>query len=145
GTIERPMPLFAAAPPIWTPLALRDVTLPNRIVLMQPATDAANDGMPGEGHADQLARRAQGGAGLVVTAPVAVSAEGRITPGCAGMYAPEHALAWAQIVEAIHKNTPAKIALQLSHAGRRGATRPRTRGIDRPLRVGAWPLLAPSA
>jgi anthraniloyl-CoA monooxygenase len=145
GTTERPAPLFAAAPPIWTPLALRGVTLPNRIVLMQPATDAANDGMPGEGHADQLARRARGGAGLVVTAPVAVSAEGRITPGCAGMYGPEHALAWAQIVEAIHKNTPTKIALQLSHAGRRGATQPRARGIDRPLRVGAWPLLAPSA
>jgi anthraniloyl-CoA monooxygenase len=61
------------------------------------------------------------------------------------MYFTEHAQAWAGIVEQIHSQSSARVALQLSHAGRRGATRPRGRGTDIPLREGAWPLLAPSA
>jgi anthraniloyl-CoA monooxygenase len=61
------------------------------------------------------------------------------------MYQPEHADAWARVVDAIHRSSQAKVALHLSHAGRRGATRPRSRGLDLPLHEGAWPLLAPSA
>jgi anthraniloyl-CoA monooxygenase len=92
-----------------------------------------------------LIAQARGGAGLVLTEPVAVSAEGRITPGDAGLYAPEHAEAWARIVAAVHERSPAKIALHLNHAGRRGSTRPRSAGMDRPLRTGNWPLLSASA
>jgi anthraniloyl-CoA monooxygenase len=134
-----------APPPIWAPLALRGVTLPNRIVLTPPPADSAADGLPDQRAADQLIQRAQAGAGLVVSGPVAVSAAGRITPGCVGMYRAEHADAWARVVEAIRARSDAKIAVQLSHAGRRGATRPRSRGLDLPLRAGAWPLLAPTA
>jgi anthraniloyl-CoA monooxygenase len=134
-----------APPAMWTPLALRGLRLPNRVVLAPPLDDGAADGLLGEQQAAQLIRRARSGAGLVMTAPAAVSAVGRITPGCAGMYRPEHAAAWARLVEQIRQTSAAKIALQLGHAGRRGATRPRARGLDLPLREGAWPLLAPSA
>jgi anthraniloyl-CoA monooxygenase len=75
---------------------------------------------------------------------LSVSAEGRITPCCAGLYRPEHAAALARLAELVHQRSAAKIAVQLGHAGRRGATRPRSEGLDRPLPSGAWPLLAPS-
>ncbi|MGH2542843.1 MAG: FAD-dependent monooxygenase [Ardenticatenaceae bacterium] len=137
-------PLFAP-PPMFASLALRGVTLPNRVVLSAPASYSAEDGMPGECYGAQLERLTRGGAGLVVTEPVAVSPEGRITSGDVGIYRPEHVEVWARIVSQAHAVGDTSVALTLSHAGRRGSTRPRTRGIDRPLRSGNWPLLAPSA
>jgi anthraniloyl-CoA monooxygenase len=134
-----------APPATFVPLTLRATTLPNRVVVAPTAPYTAEDGMPGAEHAARLVQPALGGAGLVLTEPVAVSAEGRITPGCAGMYRTEHVSAWARIVEAIHRQSPAKIALQLAHAGRRGATQPRRRGLDVPLRTGGWPLISASA
>ena len=134
-----------APPAMWTPLALRRLILPNRVVLAPPLDNGAADGLLGENQASQLIRRALAGAGLVVTAPAAASAEGRITVGCAGMYRPEHTAVWAAVVEQIHRISQAKIALHLVHAGRRGATQSRARGLDLPLREGAWPVLAPSA
>jgi anthraniloyl-CoA monooxygenase len=145
NTGARAAPLVVAAPAMFTPLELRSALLPNRVAMAAPACYAASDGMPGAPHAAGLTRCALGGAGLVLTGPVAVAAEGRITPGCAGMYRPEHGTAWQQIVAQIHDQSPARVGVVLSHAGRRGATRPRTHGLDLPLREGAWPLLAPSA
>jgi anthraniloyl-CoA monooxygenase len=133
-----------APPAMWTPLALRGVMLPNRVVMAPPPADRAEDGLPDARQAEQLASMALGGAGLLLAGPAAVSPEGRITPGCAGLYRPDQAEAWARIVARIQRDSPARVALQLSHAGRRGATRPRSRGIDRPLGADAWPLLAPS-
>ncbi|HJZ49052.1 MAG TPA: FAD-dependent monooxygenase [Roseiflexaceae bacterium] len=135
---------FLAPPPMWAPLALRGAVLKNRIALSARPAYSASDGVPGDELAASLLECARGGAGLVVTEPVAVAPEGRITPGCAGMYCPDHASAWARVVAAIHDQSAARVALQLSHAGRRGATRPRTRGTDIPLREGAWPLIAAS-
>jgi anthraniloyl-CoA monooxygenase len=80
-----------------------------------------------------------------MTEPIAVCAQGRITPGCTGMYDEQHLAAWKKIVGSIHTNTSAKVALQLSHAGRRGSTRPRSEGLDRPLLTGNWPLLSASS
>jgi anthraniloyl-CoA monooxygenase len=134
-----------APPAMWTPLALRGTVLPSRVVLAARPLYTAEQGLITEQFADQLVRFARGGAGLVLTESVAVAAEGRITPGCAGIYCAEHAEAWARMVERIHRQSPAKVALTLSHAGRRGATRPRTYGVDIPLREEAWPLIAPSA
>jgi anthraniloyl-CoA monooxygenase len=108
-------------------------------------TYSASDGLPSATLAAQLNRQALGGAGLIMTEPVAISAEARITPGDAGMYRPEHVAAWRQITDFIHANSPAKVAIQLNHAGRRGSTRPRQEGLDRPLRAGNWPLLSASA
>src|SRR5258708_25412673 len=88
--------------------------------------------------------RAQAGAGLVMTEFTAASAEGRITPADAGMYTAEQGEAWATIVEPLHATSSAKIGIRLSHAGRRGSTRPRSEGLDRPLRQCNWPLLSAS-
>jgi anthraniloyl-CoA monooxygenase len=72
------------------------------------------------------------------------SAEGRVTSASAGLWSDDHEQAWALVVEAVHV-AGARLALRLCHAGRRGATRPRDRGLDRPLpRSGRWPLVAAS-
>jgi len=73
-----------------------------------------------------------------------VSREGRISPGCAGMYLPAHIDGWRRIVEFVHRETEAKIGIQLSHAGRKGSTCVLWEGEDEPLPDGNWPLIAPS-
>ncbi|MFQ5596039.1 MAG: FAD-dependent monooxygenase, partial [Anaerolineae bacterium] len=103
-----------APPPMLTALRLREMTLPNRVALAAAPMYAATDGAPGEAHTDQLSRLALAGAALILTEPTAVSPEGRITPGCAGMYCPEHVEAWAQIVEAVHADSSARVAIQLN-------------------------------
>ena len=133
-----------APPPMFTPFRLRGVTLQNRAAMSVISSGLAKNGIPSGQHSRELIRRAQGGAGLVLTEIAAVSSEARITPGCAGMFTESHRDAWAKIVKTIHSNSSAKIGIQLGHAGRRGATRPRWEGVDRPLRAGAWPLISAS-
>lgn len=134
-----------APPPLFNPYKVRELILSNRIVLSSTPAYTANDGLPNAVLAAQLNRLALGGPGLVITEPIAVSSEARITPGDAGLYRPEHLAAWREITDFIHANSATKVALQLNHAGRRGSTRSRQEGLDRPLRVGNWPLLAASA
>jgi hypothetical protein len=74
-----------------------------------------------------------------------VSREGRITPGCAGMYLPEHVPAWRRIVEFVHRHSRARFGVQLGHAGRKGSTKLMWEGVDEPLPAGNWPLLSASA
>jgi anthraniloyl-CoA monooxygenase len=143
---ELSSPLALVSPPaVFTPLRLRDMTLANRAVFAPVSAYDATDGLPTERHAAAILAHASGGAGFVITEPVAVTADGRITPGDVGLYESKHADAWARIVAAVHAETPAKITLHLSHAGRRGSTRSRAEGLDRPLRDGNWPLIAASA
>jgi anthraniloyl-CoA monooxygenase len=130
-------------PPVLTPLAAGPVTLPNRVVLRAALPDTSRDGMPGAEHVTAVEQAAQSGAGLVVTDPVAISEHARITPGSVGCWDDRHVEAWADIAARVH-DAGALLALRLSHAGRRGSTRPRDRGIDRPLRTGGWTTLAPS-
>jgi anthraniloyl-CoA monooxygenase len=73
-----------------------------------------------------------------------VSAEARISPGCAGMYQPGHVKAWRRIIDFVHTETNSKIGIQLGHAGRKGATKLAWLGMDEPLEEGEWPILAPS-
>ena len=131
-------------PPMFTPFHLRDLTVPNRVVVSPMAVYSAEEGRVGDFHLVHLGARAHGGAGLIFTEMTAPSADGRITPTCAGMYTPAHRDAWARIVDYVHRLTPAKIALQLGHAGPKGATCTPSGGVDEPLPEGAWPLLAPS-
>jgi anthraniloyl-CoA monooxygenase len=133
-----------ASPPALTPFRLRALTLPNRVIMKHRSACAAEEGTPTETYSKQLQRLAERGAALVMTDPVAISAYGRITPADAGIYESNHQAIWAQAIEQIHTQTSAKIALQLGHAGRRGAARPRDAGLDRPLHEGAWPLLSAS-
>ena len=130
--------------PALTELVLGAVTLPNRVVLVTAVPDVAVDGMPGAEHVTALQAAAQAGAGLVVTDPVAVSPHGRVTPGSVGCWDERHGAAWADIAARVH-DAGALIALRLSHSGPRGSTRPRRRGIDRPLRAGGWTTVAASA
>ncbi|MFQ5678054.1 MAG: bifunctional salicylyl-CoA 5-hydroxylase/oxidoreductase [Gemmatimonadota bacterium] len=131
-------------PPLFTPFKLRDLVLANRVVVSPMCQYLAEDGLPNEWHFVHLASRAIGGAGLVCTEMTDVSREGRISPGCAGMYRPEHVEAWRRIVGFVHENSYAKIGLQLGHAGRKGSTRLAWEGIDEPLEVGGWPIIAAS-
>ena len=141
----RGVPANEAAPPMFAPYRLRDMALENRIVLSPMATYSAEEGTPGDFHLVHYGARAQGGAGLIYTEMTCVSEEGRITPGCAGLYAPEHLAAWKRIVDFVHGNSRAKICLQLGHSGPKGSTRVGWEGYDVPLESGNWPLMAASA
>jgi anthraniloyl-CoA monooxygenase len=134
-----------AIPPMFTPFTLRDLVLSNRVVVSPMSMYSAVDGVPSDFHLVHYGARAQGGAALVVTEMTDVSANGRITPGCAGLYTDEHQAAWKRIVDFVHRETPAKICLQLGHAGPKGSTKVPWEGDDEPLDFGNWPLLAPSA
>ena len=134
----------APPPPMFTPLRLRDLVLANRVVVSPMCQYSADDGTIGDWHLVHLGSRAIGGAGLVMGEMTDVSREGRITPGCAGMYKPEHARAWKRVVDFVHAHSHARIGLQLAHAGRKGSTRLAWEGIDEPLPDGNWPLIAAS-
>ncbi len=139
GLLEKPIP------PMFTPFTLRGVTLKNRVVVSPMAMYSAQDGLAGDFHLVHLGARALGGAGLIFTEMTCPSADARITPGCAGMYAPEHANAWRRITDFAHQNSSAKIALQLGHAGPKGSTQLGWEDGDEPLATGNWPLIAPSS
>lgn len=133
-------------PPMFTPFTLRGLTLRNRVVVSPMDMYSARDGVPGDFHLVHLGSRALGGAGLVMTEMVCVSAEGRITPGCAGLYTPEQAVAWKRITDFVHTSAPgAAIGVQLGHSGRKGSTKVMWEGMDEPLTEGNWPLVAASA
>src|SRR4051794_7646820 len=135
---------FDGRPPMFTPFRLRDLELANRIVVSPMDMYCSVDGTPGDFHLVHLGARGLGGAGLVMTEMICVSPEGRITPGCGGLYRDEHTAAWKRIVEFVHAHGGAKIGCQLGHSGRKGSTKVMWEGEDVPLDDGNWPLLAPS-
>lgn len=135
----------AAAPPMFAPIQLRSTTLPNRVVVSPMDMYSSVDGLIGDLHLVHLGSKALGGAGLVMTEMVCVSPEGRITPGCAGLYRAEHQQAFSRLVQFIHRDTQAKAGLQLGHSGRKGSTKLMWEGMDEPLDSDNWELLAPSA
>jgi anthraniloyl-CoA monooxygenase len=132
------------APPMFAPFRLREMALANRVVVSPMAMYSAEDGTPDDFHLVHYGARAQGGAGLLYTEMTCVSPEGRITPGCTGMYAPEHVAAWQRIVDFVHARSAARFCLQLGHSGPKGSTRVGWEGYDVPLDTGNWPLLAAS-
>ncbi|RMH40272.1 MAG: bifunctional salicylyl-CoA 5-hydroxylase/oxidoreductase [Deltaproteobacteria bacterium] len=139
-----PVPTDPPPPPMFTPFKLRDVTVANRVVVSPMCQYSAVDGTVGDWHLVHLGSRAVGGAGLVLTEMTAVSADARISPGCAGLYAPEHVAAWRRIVDFVHTHSPAKIGIQLGHAGRKGSTKRLWEGANEPLDAGNWPLVSAS-
>ena len=140
------MPAGAAGiPPMLTPFRLRGTVLKNRIVVSPMAQYSAEGGTVGDFHMVHLGSRALGGAGMVFAEMTCVSADARITPGCPGLYAPEHTAAWKRIVDFFHNSTDAKIAIQIGHAGAKGSTRRAWDGTDLPLDEGNWPLVSASS
>ena len=145
ATPATPATSAAAMPPMFTPFRARSVVLKNRIVVSPMAQYSAVDGLVGDYHLVHLGSRALGGAGMVFAEMTCVSADARITPGCPGLYAPEHTQGWRRVVDFFHRDTDAKIAIQLGHAGAKGSTRCGWDGIDLPLEDGNWPLVSASA
>ncbi len=143
GLAQTPPP-GRAAPPMFTPFRLRGMRLANRVVLSPMCQYAAAEGTPNDWHLVHYGARALGGAGLVYTEMTCVSPEARITPGCAGLYTAEHARWWTRIVEFAHRNSRAKVCLQLGHAGRKGSTQLMWEDMDHPLAGENWPLVAAS-
>ncbi|WP_343292432.1 bifunctional salicylyl-CoA 5-hydroxylase/oxidoreductase [Vandammella animalimorsus] len=131
-------------PPMFTPYKVRGLTLKNRIVVSPMAQYSARDGLVGDYHLMHLGARAMGGAGLVMVEMTCVSPEGRITPGCPGLYRPEHTAAFKRIIDWVHSYTDAKIGIQIGHAGAKASTRLAWEGIDQPLVQGNWPIVSAS-
>jgi anthraniloyl-CoA monooxygenase len=133
-----------SAAPMFAPFKLREMTVENRITVSPMAMYSAVDGTPNDFHLVHLGERALGGAGLVFTEMTCVSPEGRISPGCTGLWNAEHAVAWKRIVEFVHVNSKAKLCLQLGHSGGKGSTRLGWEGDNVPLDDGNWPVMAAS-
>ncbi|MEV7279202.1 bifunctional salicylyl-CoA 5-hydroxylase/oxidoreductase [Streptomyces sp. NPDC093111] len=145
ASVEREFGCPPGTPPMFTPFRLGGLTLRNRVVVSPMDLYVAEDGVPGDFHLVHLGARALGGAGLVMTEMVCVSERGRITPGCAGLWADEQADAWARVTAFAHTAAPGTaIGVQLGHSGRKGSTRLMWEGIDQPLPSGNWPLVAAS-
>jgi anthraniloyl-CoA monooxygenase len=131
-------------PPMFAPARMRELGLDNRVIVSPMDMYSSDDGLIGDFHLVHLGSKALGGAALVMTEMVCVSREGRISPGCAGMYRPEHEAAFKRLVDFVHTHTTAKIGIQLGHSGRKGSTRLMWEGMDEPLESDNWELLAPS-
>jgi anthraniloyl-CoA monooxygenase len=134
-----------ARAPMFVPFRVRGLELKNRVVVSPMAQYRAVDGTPTDWHLVHYGERAKGGAGLVFTEMTCVSPEGRISPGCTGLYRPEHEAAWKRIVDFVHAETDAKFAIQLGHSGAKGSTQLGWETMDAPLATGNWPVMAASA
>lgn len=131
-------------PPMFLPFRLGDMVLDNRVVVSPMCQYSAVDGMPDDWHLVHLGSRAIGGAGLVYTEMTNISEDGRISPGCTGLYNEAQRDAWGRIVDFVHSQSRAKICMQLGHAGRKGSTQLAWEEMDRPMAGGNWPLIAAS-
>ncbi len=135
----------AGRAPMFAPYTLRGMELVNRVVVSPMAQYKAKDGTPTDWHLVHYAERAKGGAGLVYTEMTCISPEGRITPGCPGLYKPAHLAAWKRLVDFVHRETPAKICCQIGHSGRKGSTQLGWEEDNAPLKRGNWKVMSASA
>ena len=134
----------APPPPLFTPFRLRELTLANRVGVSAMCQYSARDGTVDDWHLVNLGSRAIGGAGLVMAEMTAIGRDGRISPGCAGIYTDGHVAAWRRLADFVKRFTSAKIGIQLGHAGRKGSTRLDWEGPNEPLDEGGWPIVSAS-
>ncbi len=139
GTARRP------TPPMLLPLTVRGCTLKNRIVVSPMAQYKAQAGVTGDWHLMHQGARAMGGAALVMMEMTSPTPEGRITPGCPGLWNDEQQAALQRIVDFSHREGGAKMGIQLGHSGPKGSTQLGWEGMDEPLAAGNWPLMSASA
>ncbi|WP_034087026.1 bifunctional salicylyl-CoA 5-hydroxylase/oxidoreductase [Streptacidiphilus albus] len=133
------------APAMFQPVRIGGLELRNRIIVSPMDMYSSVDGVPGDFHLVHLGSKALGGAGLVMSEMVCVSPEGRITPGCPGLWTEEQGEAWRRVTDFVHRHSSARIGLQLGHSGRKGSTRVMWEGMDQPLDEGNWEVIGPSA
>ncbi|MEE2761717.1 MAG: bifunctional salicylyl-CoA 5-hydroxylase/oxidoreductase, partial [Pseudomonadota bacterium] len=131
-------------PPMFTPFRIGQMQVQNRVVVSPMCQYMAEDGLVNDWHLVHLGGFAVGGAGLVYTEMTDVSPEGRISLGCAGMYADEHTAAWKRITDFMHAQSNAKVCVQLAHAGRKGSTKLAWKGDNEALEEGGWEILSAS-
>jgi len=131
---------------LLTPIALRALELHNRIVVAPMCQYSAHDGTVTDWHLMHLGQFAVSGAGLAFVEATGVEAEGRITPGCVGLYSDENEAALGRIVKFYRDFGSARIGIQLGHAGRKASAALPWKG-GAPLKEGdgAWETSAPSA
>lgn len=144
---ERGVDLASARPtPMFTPLTLRGITVPNRVVVAPMAQYMATDGLPGDWHLMHYGARAVGGAGLVYVEMTCTSPHARITLGCPGIWNEAQEAAWKRIVDFAKANGTAKLAIQLGHAGRKASTQLGWEEADHPILDPAlnWPIVSAS-
>ncbi|MGH8871479.1 MAG: bifunctional salicylyl-CoA 5-hydroxylase/oxidoreductase [Acidimicrobiia bacterium] len=139
-----PRQVEPSVPPMFHPFRVRSLELANRIVVSPMDQYSAVDGVPNQWHLVHLGSRAVGGAGLVMTEMTCVSPEGRISPGCTGLWNEEQAEAFGGIVDFVHAHTDSRIGLQIGHSGRKGSTKLMWEGDSDPLDEGNWGTMAPS-
>jgi len=135
----------AARAPMFVPFRVRGLELSNRVCVSPMAQYKAKDGTPNDWHFVHYAERAKGGAGMVFTEMTCVSPQGRISPGCTGMYTEEHERAWKRLVEFVHAETDTRIAIQLGHSGPKGSTQLGWEQSDAPLAKDNWEIVGASA
>ncbi len=143
--VQAGQPSGSGKSPMFTPFKLRGMETVNRIVVSPMAQYKAVDGCPTDWHFVHYAERAKGGAGLVYVEMTCIAPDARITPGCPGLYAPEHEAAWSRLTSFVHGETKAKMCCQIGHAGRKGSTQLGWQEMDAPLEEGNWPLISASA
>ena len=143
GQFESWLAAGNAIAPMLLPFKLRELQLKNRIVVSPMATYSAVDGVVNDFHLVHHGARALGGAGLLMVEMTSPTPEGRITPGCPGLWDDNQQHAFKRITDFVHQNN-AYIGLQLGHSGAKGSTQLGWDAIDEPLLEDNWPLMAAS-
>lgn len=130
---------------LFTPLDLRGLTIPNRVVVSPMCQYQATDGVPGDWHLVHLGQFAQGGPGLIIAEATGVEPAGRISPGCPSLHDDATEAAWARIVRFCRSVGDSRVGIQLAHAGRKASTAPPWEGAG-PVAPedGGWEASAPS-
>ena len=136
---------MARIPALFQPATFRSVTARNRIVVSPMCQYSATDGLGSDWHIQNLGAKAAGGAGIVFTEATHISAIGRITHGCLGLWNDAH-LAFVTRLASLISSLGAVPGMQIAHAGRKGSTDlPWKGGEPVPLNAGGWVPEAPSA
>jgi anthraniloyl-CoA monooxygenase len=139
------VPIDKPPPPMFTPFRVGQMVVQNRVAVSPMNMYSAEPGaIPGDFHLVHLGKLGMGGAGLVFAEMTAVSEQGRITPGCPGIYNDDQVAAWRRISKFIHVQSQAKFCLQLGHSGRKGSSKLGWKGMDHPLDEDNWDIFAAS-
>jgi len=134
------------APLLFSPIQLGRLSLPNRIMISPMCQYSAVDGDMNDWHHAHLGSLALSGAGMLCIEATAVTPEGRITPGCVGLYKPSNVAAMKSVVDSIRAISPIRLAVQLGHAGRKGSSRrPWEGGALMAPEEGGWETVSASA
>jgi 2,4-dienoyl-CoA reductase-like NADH-dependent reductase (Old Yellow Enzyme family) len=131
---------------LFSPFALRQLTLENRIMVSPMCQYSATDGNPGDWHLIHLGQLALGGVGLLCIEATAVEAIGRISSGCLGLYSDDNEAAFRKLITGLRRLAGTPLAIQLAHAGRKGSSHtPWDGGKLMEPSAGGWETIAPSA